>query len=64
MARGRKLDVKRAQQLVCPGCKAETHGAKFCPECGTKMNVKAQCGSCSAEIQPGAKFCPECGEKQ
>lgn len=64
VARGQKRDVKRDQQLVCPSCKAETHGAKFCPECGTKMAVKSQCRSCSAELQPGAKFCPECGEKQ
>lgn len=64
IARGQKRDVKRDQQLVCPSCKAETHGAKFCPECGEKLAVKAQCGSCSAEIQLGAKFCPECGEKQ
>lgn len=62
-ARGKKRDVKRERQLVCPGCGAETKGAKFCPECGQKLNVKAKCTQCSAEIPPGAKFCPECGAK-
>lgn len=64
LARGKKRDVKRAQQLVCPSCSAETRGAKFCPECGTKMAVKASCSACSCEIEPGTKFCPECGHKQ
>lgn len=61
--RGKKMDVKRERQLVCPKCKTETHGAKFCPECGFKMAVKGQCPKCSSEVAPGAKFCPECGEK-
>ena len=62
-ARGAQIDVKRDRQLVCPQCKAETHGAKFCPECGFKLAVQTQCPKCSAEIAPGAKFCPECGDK-
>jgi hypothetical protein len=62
-SRGEKLDVTRERQLVCPKCHAETHGAKFCPECGEKLAVQSQCPKCSAEISPGAKFCPECGNK-
>ena len=61
--RGAQMDVKRDRQLACPKCHAETHGAKFCPECGFKLAVLAQCPKCAAEIAPGAKFCPECGEK-
>lgn len=64
VARGKKHDVKREQQLVCPECHAETHGAKFCPECGHKMATKSSCSGCSAQIEPGTKFCPECGKKQ
>lgn len=60
---GKKMDVKRDRQLVCPKCKTETHGAKFCPECGFRMAVKGQCPECSAEVSSGAKFCPECGHK-
>lgn len=61
--RGKKMDVTRDRQLVCPECGAETKGAKFCPECGFKMAVKSACPECSAEIQPDAKFCPECGHR-
>ncbi|WP_334190160.1 zinc ribbon domain-containing protein [Noviherbaspirillum sp.] len=64
LKRGRKRDVKRDVQLVCPGCNAETRGAKFCPECGHKMAVKSNCSGCSAEIAPGTRFCPECGKQQ
>ncbi len=36
--------------------------AKFCSECGTKVEVeKITCGECGAENKPGAKFCVECG---
>jgi hypothetical protein len=28
------FDVQTQHQLVCPQRKSETHGAKFCPECG------------------------------
>lgn len=64
LARGKKHDVRRDHQLVCRQCSAETHGAKFCPECCTPTGVKAACSACSAEIQPGTKFCPECGHPQ
>ena len=61
--RGKRMDVKRDRQLVCPDCGAETKGAKFCPECGMKLAVKASCTACGSEADPGAKFCPECGER-
>jgi DNA-directed RNA polymerase subunit RPC12/RpoP len=38
-SREAKMDVRRDRQLVCPKCNAETHGAKFCPECGFKLLV-------------------------
>jgi len=59
-AQGR--DVSTRRQLVCPQCESETHGAKFCPECGHKLAAPpAVCGSCEQPIPAGAKFCPECG---
>ena len=61
--RGKQMDVKRARQLVCPKCGAETKGAKFCPQCGAKLATMASCPKCGAEVSPEAKFCPECGEK-
>lgn len=35
--------------------------AKFCPECGTKLEIKRFCMECGAELNPTAKFCMECG---
>lgn len=61
--RGKQMDVARSRQLVCPACKAETHGAKFCPECGQQLAVKMKCPGCATEVAPGTKFCPECGAK-
>ncbi len=52
----------------CPECGSQNiPGAKFCNDCGAKMQVTAQtvpCVKCSAPLQPGAKFCNECGAKQ
>lgn len=52
---------------VCSSCGSPLHeGAKFCGECGTKIEtVKANkfCINCGAELLPNAKFCFECGTK-
>lgn len=46
--------------VICPGCQSEVRaGAKFCDNCGTKM--QAQCANCQSELRPGAKFCDNCG---
>jgi rRNA maturation endonuclease Nob1 len=58
---GQQFEVQTQHQLVCSQCKSETHGAKFCPECGHRQGGPASCASCSTEIPAGAKFCPECG---
>ncbi|XYJ12359.1 zinc ribbon domain-containing protein [Telluria sp. B2] len=62
--RGGRHDVRQEMQLVCPQCRAETHGAKFCPECGFKMVQQVACTSCATMLQPGTKFCTECGTRQ
>ncbi|HNT23213.1 MAG TPA: zinc ribbon domain-containing protein [Anaerolineales bacterium] len=55
---------KEGVRASCPNCNAAIdQGAKFCPECGTKMQVAAFCKECGAKLQPGVKFCPECGHK-
>ncbi|MBQ9956474.1 MAG: SPFH domain-containing protein [Ruminococcus sp.] len=38
-------------------------GAKFCMECGEKVQSGPVCAKCGSPLQPGAKFCMECGEK-
>jgi len=62
--RGGRHDVGQEMQLVCPECHAETHGAKFCPECGHKMAQQVACRACSTPLEPGTKFCTECGQRQ
>ena len=48
----------------CPQCNAPlAANAKFCPECGTKIQEKKFCAECGAILMAGAKFCPECGTK-
>ena len=39
--------------------------AKFCPECGTKVEVERPkfCPECGTKAEMGAKFCNECGTK-
>jgi hypothetical protein len=55
------VEVATEKQLVCLQCGKDTHGAKFCPECGAKQGGPATCTSCETTIPTGAKFCPECG---
>ncbi|MBN1661546.1 MAG: tetratricopeptide repeat protein [Anaerolineae bacterium] len=48
--------------MLCPQCQAENPDqAKFCLECGTKL--QAVCPQCGAALPPQAKFCFECGAK-
>lgn len=37
-------------------------GAKFCANCGQKVDTKPVCPSCHTEVPAGAKFCPNCGK--
>jgi membrane protease subunit (stomatin/prohibitin family) len=50
----------------CPACgKANAVGAKFCADCGAKMEVaQVPCVKCGANLREGAKFCSECGATQ
>ncbi|MGM0600179.1 MAG: FHA domain-containing protein [Candidatus Rifleibacteriota bacterium] len=57
--------VKPAQKKTkCPDCGAETEkDAKFCPECGSRINQEKFCPSCKAKCAKNDKFCPECGTR-
>ncbi len=50
----------------CPACgKQNAVGAKFCADCGGKMEVaQVPCVKCGATLREGAKFCSECGSSQ
>src|ERR671918_1413269 len=46
--------------MQCSRCRHEnTAGAKFCGQCGAKM--EAGCAACGSANPPGNKFCQECG---
>jgi len=48
----------------CPECGTSlATNAKFCPNCGAKLQSAAHCSQCGAKLQPGAKFCADCGAK-
>ena len=55
-----------ASSATCPNCgKSNVFGAKFCADCGGKMEVaKVPCVKCGAQLREGAKFCSECGSTQ
>jgi len=55
-----------AATVPCPNCgKPNVPGAKFCAECGGKMEVaQVPCVKCGANLREGAKFCSECGATQ
>jgi membrane protease subunit (stomatin/prohibitin family) len=49
---------------TCASCAAPlAPDAKFCTECGTKVNVARSCAQCGAALIAGSKFCGECGAK-
>lgn len=49
---------------ICKDCGHENpKGAKFCLECGSKINAGEICPDCGKELVLGAKFCPFCGKK-
>ncbi len=52
--------------VACPSCgKQNAAGAKFCADCGGKMEVsQVPCVKCGASLREGAKFCSECGSTQ
>ncbi|PQV64528.1 Double zinc ribbon [Abditibacterium utsteinense] len=48
----------------CPHCGVEvTSGAKFCGDCGNKIQRKVLCPNCGVEAIAAAKFCGDCGTK-
>lgn len=60
-----KTEAKpEVKTVACPVCgKAVSATAKFCSECGAKMDVKKFCTECGAEVKADAKFCSNCGNK-
>jgi membrane protease subunit (stomatin/prohibitin family) len=63
-----KSDTGGAARISCSKCGASNlSNAKFCNECGAKVEAAGQtvpCVKCGAQLQAGAKFCVECGSRQ
>ncbi|MDQ1638450.1 MAG: hypothetical protein QOF62_1789 [Pyrinomonadaceae bacterium] len=63
-----KNETPSGQTVACPKCgAANLANAKFCTECGAKMETGAQtvpCVKCGAALPAGSKFCNDCGTKQ
>lgn len=62
-----KAEAAAPAKTACPKCgSANLANAKFCNDCGAKMETSLQavpCAKCGAQIQAGSKFCNECGMK-
>jgi len=63
-----KNESPSGSKSPCPKCgAANLPNAKFCIECGAKMETGLQtvpCVKCGAALPAGSKFCNECGTKQ
>ncbi len=57
-------ESKKEDKKTCPSCGAKiSKNAKFCQECGQKMQTKKFCSECGEEVKSNSKFCPNCGTK-
>lgn len=50
--------------MNCKNCNAEfADDAKFCPQCGARVDGKTECRFCGREIEENAVFCMYCGRR-
>lgn len=63
--RAQKLEKEKSVgSRVCPKCEgAIPEDAKFCPNCGARLETDRFCAECGKQVPSDAKFCPNCGEK-
>ncbi|MCW5956377.1 MAG: SPFH domain-containing protein [Pyrinomonadaceae bacterium] len=63
---GQQMGAPAAATVACPACGKQNNAtAKFCADCGGKMEVvSVPCVKCGAKLREGAKFCSECGSSQ
>lgn len=60
---GQGFDAHTPRQLVCPQCRTEAQGGRFCPGCGFLLAQQTSCKGCQAPLPEGAAFCPGCGQQ-
>jgi membrane protease subunit (stomatin/prohibitin family) len=62
-----KTEAAAPAKTACPKCgAANIAGAKFCSDCGAKIETTSQtfpCAKCGAQLPAGSKFCNDCGTK-
>jgi membrane protease subunit (stomatin/prohibitin family) len=51
------------ETTTCPEGHVVAQGARFCPECGSKMPEQPASCPNGHPLPPGARFCPECGSQ-
>ncbi|MCC3769650.1 zinc ribbon domain-containing protein [Streptomyces sp. UNOC14_S4] len=61
---GHDFDAATPRQLVCPQCRTEAQGGRFCPGCGHQLAQRTECAGCRAPLPDGAAFCPGCGTRR
>ncbi|WP_414169779.1 double zinc ribbon domain-containing protein [Streptoverticillium reticulum] len=62
--RGQEYDAQTPRQLVCPQCRTETQGGRFCMGCGHELAQQPSCAGCRTPLPDGAAFCPGCGQRR
>jgi hypothetical protein len=66
-AEDKQLSESNWRQTIvatCPQCEKPLQtNAKFCPHCGSALQVATNCAKCGTLLQPDSKFCAECGTK-
>jgi RNA polymerase subunit RPABC4/transcription elongation factor Spt4/uncharacterized membrane protein YhaH (DUF805 family) len=59
---GREKPARASPSQSCPSCgKPVSPGYKFCPHCGSPMNLT--CPKCGSKVDKDWNICPNCGEK-
>ncbi len=58
-----KVETKAKRTCSACGATIVSATAKFCSECGEKLDVEKFCTECGAKVKATAKFCAECGAK-
>lgn len=62
-------ELEKPVVYLCPNCNTQSvPGAKFCHECGTKLELGTEekeeireCPNCGNPLKPQTRFCGKCG---
>ena len=61
---GQNAPAATGGSFACPDCGTQLQaGAKFCFNCGKKMDPPNACPDCGTALPAGAKFCFNCGKR-